>query len=262
MKTCFVIAPIGDESSDTRKRSDQVLNHIIAPTVRDHGYQAVRADQIAEPGMITSHVIQHIVEDALVTADLTDWNPNVFYELAIRHVIRKPLIQMIRKGDKIPFDIAGMRTVQFDIHDLDSVAEARREISNQIENLEHQTKEIETPISVALNLQALKASDRPEDRSLAELLALGAELRAGFLDLQKKLASPESVLPADYLKSVLQSFDLSNRLTPGVLRDLDRSASELLEEFPQLKDCKSFERIRRSVYSLQAGVRYPYGLEH
>ena len=84
MKICFVIAPIGEETSDTRKRSDQVLRHIIAPSVLKHGYQAIRADQIAEPGMIASQVIQHIVEDALVAADLTDWNPNVFYELSRR----------------------------------------------------------------------------------------------------------------------------------------------------------------------------------
>ena len=90
-KTCFIIAPIGEESSDTRKRADQVLDHIIAPIALNHGYQAIRADQIAEPGIITSQVVQHIVEDPLVVADLTDWNPNVFYELAIRQVIRKPL---------------------------------------------------------------------------------------------------------------------------------------------------------------------------
>ena len=105
--------------------------------------------------------------------------PDKFYRVG------NGMITIIRKGDRIPFDIAGMRTVQFDLHDPDSVEETRREISSQIENLEHQSKEIETPISVSLNLQALKASDRPEDRSLAELLVLGAKLRSGFLDIQK-----------------------------------------------------------------------------
>lgn len=91
-KKCFVIAPIGEPDSETRKRSDQILKHVISPAVQECGYSATRADQISEPGMITSQVIQHITDDHLVVADLTERNPNVFYELAIRHGIRKPLV--------------------------------------------------------------------------------------------------------------------------------------------------------------------------
>jgi len=56
-KVCFVIAPIGDADSDTRKRSDQVLKHVIRPAVTGCGYVAIRADEIDKPGLITSQVI-------------------------------------------------------------------------------------------------------------------------------------------------------------------------------------------------------------
>jgi hypothetical protein len=49
-KTCFVIAPIGAESTETRKRSDKVLRHIIKPAVTQCGYaDPVRADQLNLP---------------------------------------------------------------------------------------------------------------------------------------------------------------------------------------------------------------------
>jgi len=51
----------------------------------------IRADKISEPGIITTQIIGHIVDAELVIADLTDKNPNVFYELAIRHAIRNPI---------------------------------------------------------------------------------------------------------------------------------------------------------------------------
>src|SRR6266851_3935883 len=76
-KICFIIAPIGDIGSVVRIRSDKVLKHIIAPAAIDCGYEPLRADQISEPGIITSQVIQHIVEDPLVIADLTGPNANV-----------------------------------------------------------------------------------------------------------------------------------------------------------------------------------------
>lgn len=172
-RICFVIAPIGEPESEMRKRSDQVLKHVIGPVAADCGYKAIRADQISEPGMITSQVIQHIVDDPLVIADLTDRNPNVFYELAIRHAIRKPLVQLIKQGEQILFDAAGTRTIHVDHRDLDSVQEAKKEIASQITSLEKDASKLETPISVSLDLQLLRQSDNPEQRSLGDVLAAG-----------------------------------------------------------------------------------------
>lgn len=171
-----MIAPIGDDGSEIRKRSDQILDHVIKPAVADCGYTAVRADKIEKPGVITSQVIQHVVEDDLIVADLTDRNPNVFYELAVRHAIRKPFIHLVQKGDRIPFDVAGTRTVFVDHHDLDSVAAAKSEIVNQIKSIEDGSTQIDTPISVSLDLQILRQSDDPRQRSLAEIMSAITDL--------------------------------------------------------------------------------------
>ncbi len=199
-KACFVIAPIGEAESDTRKRSDQILKHVISPAADACGYQTTRADQISEPGMITSQVIQKIVDDPLVIADLTERNPNVFYELAIRHVIKKPLVQIIKKGEQIPFDVAGTRTIHVDHHDLDSVEAAKKEIIAQVQSLEADSSTQETPISVSLDLQLLRQSDNPEQRSLADVLSVITELRSSVLGMEKKLENPETIIPREYLR--------------------------------------------------------------
>ena len=186
-KLCFVIAPIGEHGSETRKRSDQIFKHVISPPVEELGYRPIRADQISEPGLITSQVIEHIVDDPLVIADLTERNPNVFYELAIRHAIRKPLVQIIKTGEQIPFDVAGTRTIFVDHRDLDSVEEARREIKAQVEALEKGSAEIDTPISMALDLQMLRRSEDPEDRSLGEILAAISEVRTSVASIERAI---------------------------------------------------------------------------
>ena len=118
-KLCFVIAPIGEPDSDTRKRSDQVLKHVIEPPCQERGYNVVRADKTSQPGLITTQVIDKLLKAELVVADLTEHNPNVFYELAVRHAAQKPIIHLIEDGESIPFDVADFRTIRVNHHDLD-----------------------------------------------------------------------------------------------------------------------------------------------
>jgi hypothetical protein len=185
-KICFVISPIGESESEIRKRSDQVLKYIICPVVEKFGYKALRADQIAEPGIITSQVIQNILDSPLVIADLTDNNPNVFYELALRHAIKKPLIQIIRKNDSIPFDVAATRIIRFDIQDLDNVEIAKKEIENQLSVIKSGKIEFDNPLSTSIELKSLKQSGNPEQRSLAEVIEIVGELRSSIMNIEKR----------------------------------------------------------------------------
>ena len=208
-KTCFVISPIGADGSDIRKRADQILKHVLKPAADSCGFSAIRADDISEPGIITSQVIQHIIDDPLVVADLTGMNSNVFYELAIRHAIRKPLIQIIQKDEKLPFDVAGMRTIAVNHRDLDSVEEAKNEIVKQIKTImKKKPEEIESPISVSLELQALRHSENPEERSFAEFISAVTDLRLDIASIDKRLSTPESLIPPSYLR---QLVDLPRR---------------------------------------------------
>jgi hypothetical protein len=202
-KICFVISPIGEEGSETRERSDQILKHIITSPAEQNGYTVIRADKISEPGIITTQIIEHIVDAELVIADLTEKNPNVFYELAIRHAIRKPLVQMIRKGDIIPFDVAATRIIQFDLHNLDSVASAKEEISNQIKSLESGNSDFHNPISVSLDLKVLKESGNIEERSLADIVEAVSDLRLAVTSQDKVNFSSKLF---DELKQLIDSI--------------------------------------------------------
>lgn len=210
-KICFVISPIGEEGSETRTRSDQILKHIITQPVSQLGYEVIRADKISEPGIITTQIIEYIVDAELVIADLTDHNPNVFYELAIRHAMRKPLVQMIRKGDVIPFDVAATRVIQFDLHNLDSVVAAKEEISSQVKSIEIGGSEVQNPISVSLDLKVLKESGDAEERSLADIVEAISDLRLTVAGIDKGLQSSKSM---EELKAKIETLPslIENRL--------------------------------------------------
>jgi hypothetical protein len=71
--------------------------------------------------MITGQIIAHILNAGLVVADLSHHNPNVFYELCLRHATRKPTIHLCRRADRIPFDISQFRTIVIDTSDIYSL---------------------------------------------------------------------------------------------------------------------------------------------
>ena len=214
-KICFVIAPIGKLGSETRKRSDQVLQRIIRPVVECCGYKAVRADEIDEPGVIINQIIRHVVNDPLVIADLTEQNANVFYELAIRHAIRKPLVQIIDNVDNIPFDLRPMRTIQVNHQNSDSVKEAITEIKNQIQSLEENSSRLENPISVAL-------ADRSGSNQLDEIM-----IQAQDYPLSKEDAVE---LLKRYIDEPQHRIRLSDLIDNTVKRVIEETSGEAFSE--------------------------------
>jgi len=102
-----------------------------------------------------------------------------------------------------------MRTIPVDHRDLDSVEEAKQEIARQVKAIiKKKPEEIESPISVSVELQALRQSENPEERSLAEFVSAIAELRSGLGSIEKRLSSPENLIPPQYFQKMM---DISNR---------------------------------------------------
>jgi hypothetical protein len=167
--TCLVISPVGDPGTDARRRADQVFKHIIEPVVSALGYSTKRADEMGLPGIITGQLLAAVADSDLVVADLTDHDANVFYELAIRHAAQRPVVQLIDSSQRPPFDLADMRTIHLDIHDLDSAEEARRQLEDQIERA-NTSSPVDTPIASAKAMKSLWESQQPAAPVLAEAL--------------------------------------------------------------------------------------------
>jgi len=127
------------------------LGTFIEPALQSFNLKVVRADGIDKPGIITKQVIEHIIRSRLVIVDLSYHNPNVFYELALRHMMRLPIVQIICKADNIPFDINQMRTVVIDTTDIftpvPKITSYQSEISSQIRRALENADSVETPIS-------------------------------------------------------------------------------------------------------------------
>jgi hypothetical protein len=171
-KTCFVVAPIGEDGTETRKRSDQVLKHIIRKAL-EPTYKVERADEIDKPGTITVQVVQRVFDADLVVADLSERNANVFYELAIRHATKKPSVHLFNSDEEIPFDVNQIRAIEFDLSNPDSIEAAQTRLRKQVEAIE-KGEQVLTPVQFAQILRTLEAGEG-RDKLIFELLKGMAE---------------------------------------------------------------------------------------
>ena len=105
---CFVIMQFTEEF-------DALYEDVIHPVCEAHGYKVVRGDDFYTSGLIMEDVTRSIKSAALIIADVTPDNANVFYEVGFAHAIGKPTILLSdKKRERLPFDISGFRTLFYD----------------------------------------------------------------------------------------------------------------------------------------------------
>jgi tetratricopeptide (TPR) repeat protein len=180
-RTCFVISPIGDQGSDTRKLADDLLDLIIDPALESLGFEVIRADRIIGSGTITAEVV-HLVQNAeLCIIDLTGHNANVFYECGRRHETARPFIQVIQRGEKPPFDVAGIRTIYYDLSDAREVRNTVLEVRKYAEAVVRSPSETtRTSMSATSIADALDRLERKVDQLYSTQAAPAASPTARF----------------------------------------------------------------------------------
>jgi hypothetical protein len=181
---CFVIGPIGNDRSPERRHSDLFLHAVIKYVLEasEFGYKVKRADEDADPGMIGDRVISDIINADLVVADLTDLNPNAFYELGIRHSTEKPTIHIAKSGTVLPFDNVAHRTIFIDMTDWDSIEHGRSRLREAARLTRAADFKVTNPITQANASFKMRQSADPRDRTIAEMQDRIASLEMKYPD--------------------------------------------------------------------------------
>ena len=170
-KNCFIITPIGNEGSDIFRRVKGVIDSVIKPVLEGYGFINIKAAyEINVSGMINTQIINRIIEDDLVVANLTGNNPNVMYELCLRHTVAKPIIHICEIGTALPFDIKDNRTI-FYKNDMLGVKELKTSISEYLKEVDYDKEYMDNPIYTAYKYgKLLKETKGTETHEIIDLL--------------------------------------------------------------------------------------------
>lgn len=147
-KVCFVITPIGDNNSDIRRHIDGIIDQAIVPALGGK-YDIEVAHRKYEIGSINDRVVKSVYEADLVIANLTNTNPNVMYELAIRYSFGKPAIVIAEDGTKLPFDVIDENTI-FYVNDPAGANELKEKLI-EFEQTINLDKQIYGPVYKVIN---------------------------------------------------------------------------------------------------------------
>jgi hypothetical protein len=144
----FVIRPFGKkkDSAGTEIDFEQVHQELIGPALEQAGMVGGTTGDIVEPGNIREDMFALIIEADLIVCDITIHNANVFYELGIRHALRKTRAVMIKgqpTADSPPFDLL---TDRYQPYKVAEPGKAKDELVKVIEAALLSIRETDSPI--------------------------------------------------------------------------------------------------------------------
>jgi len=82
-----------------------IFENIIKPSVINSGLDFSCKRAKATRGNVVRDIVNDLYQSYVVIADLTDRNPNVFYELGVRHALTERTILIAQKEEDIPSDL-------------------------------------------------------------------------------------------------------------------------------------------------------------
>lgn len=231
-RRCFVITPIGSPGSGTRRATDGLIRGVLRPVLKDAGFQVVAAHEIASTGSITRQVIAHLLEDELVLANLTGLNPNVMYELAVRHASRLPIVVLAEENTELPFDIATERTIFFQ-NDMAGSEDLKPKLKEAVDAA--MEEKVDNPIYRVVSERVIKETEGVSDPTkhvLGRLDQLESLMNRVLAMSLSKQVVPE--LPKFFISGKTaadaEDFDKTLWSLNTILRQAEKSKAEAEEE--------------------------------
>lgn len=126
--SCFVIMPFSP-------RYQTEYDRVIRPAVEDAGLTCERADEIYSRPHVMGDIWKSLRSSRMVIAELTERNPNVFYEIGLAHPLAKPVIVITRSEDDVPFDLKSLRYLHYNIREPFWGENLRKDLARMIKKL-------------------------------------------------------------------------------------------------------------------------------
>ena len=174
-KKCFVIMPFSETQSCTEQKWTEIFEYIIKPAIEESklGYECERS--VAKRENMIKGILEGLNRANVVIADLTDNNPNVFYELGVRHTLANRTILIAQGKKHIPFDLRPY-PVTFYSEAPAEITKFKRDIKEMLEDIEENPERPDNPVADFLKERNIVLFSAEKSANVKKLNALITEL--------------------------------------------------------------------------------------
>jgi ActR/RegA family two-component response regulator len=125
-RLCFVVMPFSEDFD--------LVHAYISGAVEDcPNCKCERADDIHTPGVLMNQIWVSINKAGVIIADLTNRNPNVFYELGLCHALGKRVILLTQQQKDVPEHLISLRCIQY-ARTVKGLVRLRRQLTDAIQD--------------------------------------------------------------------------------------------------------------------------------
>lgn len=242
-KTCFVIMAIGAQeheqavvtAQDLKLKYDDLIKEAILKA--KPRLEVVRADDVSVPGTITTDIITRIMHSDYVVADVTYPNPNVFYELGLRHACKAgTIIIRDKNGPKVPFDIAHLRYIEYE-----NSPSGLKALAAQLANyFDHFDRDASRPDNHFLELAKLTSYEYPNYKKAEEIplemqVMMGLFESPDFFNLLIRQQSGEEVSQAELMGHLIRNPKVAQPFVQGLIKSGEISFNSKPNKRPNRK---------------------------
>ena len=131
MQTCFVIQPFDSEKYDRR------FKEVYKPALAEVEIEAYRVDEDYSVQVPIDAIEEGIKKATICFADISEDNPNVWYELGYAFAVNQPVIIICssqRKGE-FPFDIQHRAIIEYSSDSPSDFGKLKNDISKKAQAL-------------------------------------------------------------------------------------------------------------------------------
>lgn len=244
------------QSGKTSAYWTDFYNNYVRKTVTELGYKCERSTASARS--IVGTIVSDLFQADVVLAVLTDHNPNVFYELGVRHALAHGTIMAIESGQEIPFDLSHFGVIHYD---RGNRTDFKRELRRIIADVEKRTPP-DNPVREFLSANEVGTVRIAADVSSTPLDIVGS-LNSAQRDLMVVGQNLSGLANDDTRRRIFAALETTPRLKVRILM-ADSRCKPQIDALAQIIDeamPKQFPKIDRAFQKWLSDWRDTYPAE-
>lgn len=214
---CFVLMPFGEkaDTSGMKINFDIIYEELIHPAIEQAGLEPIRADEEKAGGMIHKPMFERLILCEYAVADLTTANPNVFYELGVRHAARPyKTILIFNSKMQLPFDLNMLRALPYKLDNNGRLEDKHNDMENLLTKLEQIKNEtyIDSPLFQLFEELRPQTLDHEKTDIFREQVLYSQQVKDKLKEARKQ--------GKDAVKEIETELGALNDVESGILIDL------------------------------------------